>query len=294
MSGKIGGFHIRRRLGNQSKRKFGEVFLLESDSGEKAVLKLLRKIPGSEKIAMRIRQEATFSFDAAGLPEVIDFTETDEQIALILRYREGVPLSEWMPRKRAGKVADLLFALSEPLRKIHDAGIIHLDLKPDNLLIQASGDRLNVSVIDFGMAMKTGNGELRSTLFSLPYAAPELVLNRLDLVDFRTDYFSAGSIIYQFLEQKLPFRQNNPSVYTNLQLVHPIPRISCISTKQNELLQKLTAKPEFRTAPNLLSTEEQTAKLVEAIKKRPLSLEEVSKEWKEAASASWMQKIFRQ
>ncbi|MFN5845526.1 MAG: protein kinase domain-containing protein, partial [Flavobacteriia bacterium] len=127
---------------------------------------------------------------------------------------------------------------------------------------------LVVSLIDFGLALRTFEPNKRSTLFPLGFAAPELILNRLDLVDQRTDLYALGIVIWRLYDGKLPLTHPNPSVFTNLQLTHPLPESDKLPKGLHNLLQKLSAKHQFKTAPNLMDNQAVLAGLKEGMDQR--------------------------
>src|SRR5205823_3035205 len=94
----------------------------------------------------------------------------------------------------------------------HDKGLIHRDIKPGNLWIEAHGERGWVKILDFGLARATGgdDGTLTRTgaiLGTPAYMAPEQA--RSQKVDARCDLFSLGAVLYRMLTGELPFQGND-------------------------------------------------------------------------------------
>ena len=118
------------------------------------------------------------------------------------------------------------------------------------------------------MAVNKKNGDFRSLIFPLGFAAPELILNKIDLINPTTDYFALGITIYRLWAGKLPLAHPNPSVFTNLQLAHPIPSDSSMPKQLNEWILHVCAKPHWRTAPNLMSEEEVDQRLQKSFEQR--------------------------
>lgn len=273
MSSLIEKYKIVSKLGKQINRKFGEVFLAEDRStGEKVVMKVLIRTGSNTPAQERLKHEASFSFEYPGLPRTIDLLETENEIVVIKSYEPGIPLDEfWLtiPKKQRKeqliRILNGLVPLFDHLKKDH---VVHCDLKPGNILIDAFGEELTISLIDFGLALRTNEQNERSILFPLGFAAPELLLNRLELVDHRTDLYALGILIWRLYTGKLPLTHPNPSVFTNLQLTHPLPESSELPTGLYPLLLKLSAKHQFRTAPNLMHHEQVTEGLKEGMNER--------------------------
>jgi len=266
-------YKILSKLGNQVNSKFGEVFLIENRiTGAKAVMKALMRTGSNQAAQERLKHEATFSFDLPGLPATIDLIETKNEIILIKSFHPGIPLDEFWFSIAKNERKEYLLKILEGLCKIFEhlakLNIVHCDIKPGNILVDFKSGTLVVSLIDFGLALRTFEPNKRSTLFPLGFAAPELILNRLDLVDQRTDLYALGIVIWRLYDGKLPLTHPNPSVFTNLQLTHPLPESDKLPKGHHNLLQKLSAKHQFKTAPNLMDNQAVLAGLKEGMDQR--------------------------
>lgn len=272
-------YRIIEKLGSQTNRKFGSVFLVENKfSGELGSLKTISKSIQNNKLSALLKEEATFNFEIEGLPHTMDFFETENEIFLIRKYVKGKPLDVFftdIPNRNKkevlGEIIKLLIPLFDYLKSEH---IVHCDIKPSNILIDEISGEIKVAIIDLGMALRINDTNERSLLFPLGYAAPELIMNRLDLIDHRSDLFSFGIVLWRLFNGKLPLTHPNPSIYTNLQLTHPLPESDNLPKGLDSLLKKMTAKHQFKTVPNLLSFEEVGTGLRNAMDQRYNSLQE--------------------
>jgi tetratricopeptide (TPR) repeat protein/TolB-like protein len=97
--------------------------------------------------------------------------------------------------------------ICEGLHEAHEAGVVHRDVKPGNIIVDTKG---RARILDFGLAMVTGEEKLTktgSTLGTVGYMAPEQVSGRP--VDHRSDLFSVGVILYEMLTGRRPFEGDN-------------------------------------------------------------------------------------
>jgi serine/threonine protein kinase len=287
-------YTILASLSNQKKRKFSEVYACEDGSSkEQFVLKQVMKNPHNTLEQERLRSEASFSFQKEGLPVICDIFEDENSIQVVKKYEAGIPLNEFLsdltPRKRRTVLGQLMPLIADLLGSIHEQKILHLDIKPSNILVAKLENSYRVALIDFGMAIRMDQLEERKTLFPLGYAAPELVLNQLHCCDKTSDYFSLGITIWHCLTGQLPLYHSNPSVFTNLQINHPLPESSLIPKKPHELLAKLCAKYSFEIPPNQLSETEMIKRLDKAKKERYQDLMDFINDWNDMLQRKWWQ-----
>ncbi|GAB5419255.1 MAG: hypothetical protein Crog4KO_32990 [Crocinitomicaceae bacterium] len=279
-------YQIDSPLGRNQRRKFGSLFLVSNKvSGAKGVMKIVTKTSQSQLAEERLKGEASFHFDIEGLPEILDIIETDQEIMVVRKYIPGETIDRVLKRtkKRTQHVflCNMLKQLGVLLNEIHHRGIYHCDLKPGNILIDKEN---NVHLIDFGLALRKDEDSERKLLFPLGYAAPELLLNHLDLVDHRTDYFALGITLWRLYAGKIPLTHPNPSIFTNLQLTHPLPESHEISSKMQKVLNKMCAKHSFQMPPNKMLDEEVKSLLSEAKEMRYGAFEEFFHDFVEAGN----------
>ena len=104
------------------------------------------------------------------------------------------------------EVQGLALQIAEGLHAAHSRGIVHRDIKPDNLLLTRDG---HVKIMDFGIAKLNDDSHLTqtgTTLGTLAYMSPEQML--ADDVDFRSDLWSFGVVLYEMLARELPFHRD--------------------------------------------------------------------------------------
>jgi eukaryotic-like serine/threonine-protein kinase len=160
-----------------------------------AVKVLSDAIASDPEFLARFRREATV---AAGLSHpnlvrVFDYAETGERPYLVMELVPGEDLGALISREEAVDRGRLARQLLAALAHIHRAGIVHRDVKPQNLLIEAGG---NAKLIDFGIALPPDATALTSTgliLATRSYAAPEVM--RGEAASERSDLYSCGLVL---------------------------------------------------------------------------------------------------
>jgi len=158
---------------------------------------------------------------------VHDFGEEDGAPYVVLEYLEGEPLSRRIGRTdvplqtRLAWLRDVALALAAA----HDAGLIHRDIKPDNVFVCADGA---VKVLDFGIAkhVEVGDGvrplTAEGAVIGTPgYMSPEQM--RGETLDARSDQFSWGVLAYELLTGALPWTRTNEIMPLMLSVIHDEP-----------------------------------------------------------------------
>jgi len=137
----------------------------------------------------------------------IDQTE-DGQLFISMAYYDGQTLNKKIKEKplSVDKATDIAIQIAQGLTKAHEKEIIHRDIKPANIMLTNDGV---IKILDFGLAKLSTQTKLTregSTVGTIAYMSPEQA--RGDEVDFRTDIWSLGAILYEMLTGQLPFKGN--------------------------------------------------------------------------------------
>lgn len=143
---------------------------------------------------------------------VFDVARTEEGVEyIVMELCEGVSLKEYMTKKgRLSWQETLFFAqqVAKALDHAHSRGIIHQDIKPHNVMLLRDG---TAKVMDFGIARFANNQETRvmqEAIGSVHYISPEQAKG--GTVDFRTDIYSLGIMMYEMLTGSQPFQGDTP------------------------------------------------------------------------------------
>ncbi len=252
-----GRFRVLSHLGSGG---MAEVYLAEQVSlGRRVALKVLKRDLGKRPdMAERFRREARIlcTVDHPSVVRVIDFESAPEATILVLELAEGDTLEKVMkPGAMSPERAILILAqIADGLGAIHEKGIVHRDIKPQNVVVTPTPRGEQARLLDFGIARLM---EIPDALDSAPllpgpdnpfisqpgqvvgtpaYVAPEQAA--AGALDTRTDVYSFGVLAYRMLSGQFPFPGPGSQDFLKQHLVSP-PRLL------NELMPSLKERPEL-------------------------------------------------
>jgi Tol biopolymer transport system component len=177
--------------------------------------------PGNTDAVLRLRAEAlaAASLDHPYICKIYELLETGDATMVVMEFVEGETLGDILMRRTPALVDTLRYGaeIAEGLANAHARGIVHRDVKPNNVMVTPHG---HIKLLDFGIARVTvlDNAVTQSGL-TLPgdvpgtpqYMAPEQALGRP--LDGRTDLFSLGVVLFRCLTGQLPFEGNTRDEY---------------------------------------------------------------------------------
>ena len=243
LSGTIAGrFVIGECLG---KGGMGEVYRA-SDTKLKRTVALKRLAPqlrADPDYRRRFQTEATRSsrFSDPHIASVYDVFEAQGEIFLVMEYVEGETLRVRLQQGvKLEQFFDIAAQCTEALIAAHDQGIVHCDIKPENIMLTPNGQ---VKILDFGVAKHLPRSDRSSTLGNSSsvagtpaYMSPEVLLGRIP--DGRADIFSLGVVFYEVLTGRQPFLAGS-FIATADRIRHDTP--ASIQALNSEVPQVLTA-----------------------------------------------------
>jgi len=210
----ISHYKILEKIGEGG---MGEVFLAEDTKLERKVaLKFLPRHLTADKGAQKRFEREAKAAAALNHPNIVTVYEIGEhegQVFIAMEYVEGRTLKELIAETLTPsalhpipipQVLDIATQIASGLAAAHAKGIVHRDIKPQNILVDNDG---RVKILDFGLAKLKGISSLTkesSTLGTVHYMSPEQTMGKD--VDHGTDIWSLGVVIFEMLTGKLPFK----------------------------------------------------------------------------------------
>jgi serine/threonine protein kinase len=202
----VGGrWHLSRVLGVGG---MAAVYAAHDESGKLAAIKILHP-------EMNVRREVRERFlregyvanriGHPGVVQALEHGDAGDEAFLVMELLNGETLQARVKRHGklpAGEVLEFTEQILDVLVSAHEKGVIHRDLKPDNLFVTAEGP---IKILDFGLARLLdsvpGDHKTKSgvALGTLPYMAPEQALGRRSEIDGRVDVFAVGATMFRVL-----------------------------------------------------------------------------------------------
>jgi hypothetical protein len=177
-----------------------------------AIKALKPSIAVDSQFAKRFEREAHFmaTLQHENILHVHDFLKQDDSMFIVMEYVRGIDLFDLLEKKSqlpADVAAIITLQVARALDYAHFRGIVHRDVKPANIMISRQGE---VKLMDFGIARDDTMRDLTETgtgLGTPSYMSPEQILG--DKLDFRSDLFSLGIVLYQMLTGQKPFVEDD-------------------------------------------------------------------------------------
>lgn len=190
-----------------------------------AVKILKSELASDQDLRRRFHDEsqAVAMLSHPNIVSVYDVSQVDGREFIVMELIDGITLKQYM-NKRGGclnwrEALHFITQILQGLKHAHSRGIIHRDIKPQNVMVLRDG---SVKVTDFGIARSTNSQVTmtQETIGSVHYISPEQA--RGSHIDARSDIYSAGVVLYEMLTGRLPFEGDNP-VSVAIQHIKSIP-----------------------------------------------------------------------
>lgn len=253
----LGRYAIRSLLGAGG---MGEVYLAQDTSlNRKVALKVLpAEVASNQDRMRRFKQEATAaaSLNHPNIAHIYEVGVASDLNFIAMEYVDGTTLREKIHNEDLSKLLRTLQHVAEGLAKAHDAGIVHRDLKPDNVMITSDG---HAKILDFGLAklIEPTTGSVTSAedptilqqhstpgviLGTLGYMSPEQAQGKTKEIDYRSDIFSFGCILFEAITGQKAFAGKDHIEVLNKIIREPASPLSAFISNAPPDLQRIVRR----------------------------------------------------
>jgi len=178
--------------------------------------------------------------NVCGVIDIREQGDTEVQSFIVMEYIEGRTVRALAQELTVRQAVDIGLQVAEGLAAAHEKGIIHRDIKSDNIMVRPDG---RAQIMDFGLAKLQGVSSLTkagSTVGTTSYMSPEQIQGLA--TDHRTDIFALGVVLYETLARRLPFRgDHEAAVMYEILNVEP-PRLNLSRPDVDDELERIVRK----------------------------------------------------
>ena len=219
------------------------------ENGAPVAVKLLKpELLSDPDIVARFFRERSILLSTShpNVARVIDLVVEGQTLAIVMELIDGLDLRRELTAKGTlppAEAARYGRELLNGLAAVHKAGIVHRDVKPENLLVDTSGDQPHIKLTDFGIARLTYGGSLTrlSAVIGTPeYMAPEIADH--DTATLAADLYSTGIVLYEMLAGRTPFAGGHALAVLHRHLTAEPPPIPDAPPRLWALIDSLLAK----------------------------------------------------
>ncbi|WP_017307214.1 trifunctional serine/threonine-protein kinase/ATP-binding protein/sensor histidine kinase [Spirulina subsalsa] len=219
--------------------------------GDSVIIKLLQQDYPSFNDLLQFRNQYTIAknLNIPGIVHPYGLETYQHSYLLVMEDCGGVALRDYVRCERLSlpKVLNIAIQLAQILYDLHQANVIHKDIKPANILIQPNSEK--IKLIDFSIASllpkETQSLQNPTGLEgTLAYIAPEQTGRMNRGIDYRADFYALGVTLFELLAGELPFSSNEPLELVHCHIAKTPPTLSLEQAPEmvNAIVQKLMAK----------------------------------------------------
>ncbi len=247
---------------------------VDEKTGNAIAVKVLKEeFLDNEELVRRFKNEskAISILDHPNIVKVYDVSVTDKLQYIVMEYVDGITLKEYL-KQRGGALTwkeTVHFATQVlgALQHAHSKGIIHRDVKPQNIMLLADG---SIKMMDFGIArFSRAQSQTVSdkAIGSVHYISPEQAKG--DKTDARTDIYSVGVMLYEMLSGKLPFDGDGAVSIAIMQISDKAKPLAQVAPNVPEGLRQITEKAMEKDPAKRYQSAQEMLDAIEEFKRNP-------------------------
>lgn len=237
-----------------------------------AVKILKNEFADNEEFVRRFRNEskAIAVLSHPNIVKIYDVGFTEKIQFIVMEYIDGITLKEFMEQQGVIKWKDCIHFIIQILRALqhaHDRGIVHRDIKPQNIMLFPDG---TIKVMDFGIARfarEEGKTISDKAIGSVHYISPEQASG--DVTDEKSDIYSVGVMMYEMLTGEKPFDGENPVSVALMHMQNEAKPLRSINDSVPEGLEEIVLRAMQKEASKRYQSASEMIKDIEEFKKNP-------------------------
>lgn len=234
-----------------------------------AVKILKKEFAENEEFLRRFRNEskAIALLSHPNIVKVHDVGFSDKIQFIVMEYIDGITLKEYIENEKVLTWKDSVHFIIQILRALqhaHDRGIVHRDIKPQNIMLFTDG---TIKVMDFGIAKfarEEGRTATDQAIGTVHYISPEQA--RGDVTDEKSDIYSVGVMLYEMLTGQKPFDTDNPVTVAVMHMQNTAERPRAINPDIPAGLEEIILRAMEKDAENRYQTASDMIRDIEAFK----------------------------
>lgn len=237
-------YHVRELVGVGGMANVYKAF--DSATAQTVAVKVLREeYAQNDEFLRRFKNEsrAIAVLSHPNIVKVLDVSFSEDVNYIVMEYIDGITLKEYIEEQHALAWKDAVFFAVQILRALqhaHDKGIVHRDVKPQNIMLLADG---SIKVTDFGIARFARSGMRTITdraIGSVHYISPEQA--RGETTDHKADIYSVGVMLFEMLTGELPFEAESPVSVALKQIQEEVKRPTALNPSIPLGLEEVTLR----------------------------------------------------
>jgi serine/threonine protein kinase len=265
---RFGAYEVLEELGSGG---MGKVYRARNLTLERVIaLKTLApQFSADEGFVQRFLKEARAAarLNHPNIVQIYDFGCVDGTYYLAMEYVDGQSLRSWLKRARFSE-RDAVLLVRHAVRALavaHAEGIVHRDIKPDNLMLTSKGD---LKLVDLGIAKRVDEDQALTqtgqAVGTPQYISPEQIRGVRD-IDARADIYSLGATFYHLVTGHTPYKGTSGALVMSMHLTHPLPDPRTYEPTLSEgvcrVLRKMMAKDREERYPDVYELDRDLYKL---------------------------------